>query len=125
GIRDFHVTGVQTCALPIFEGFAFDPSLEYKIELAFSNRDIARGIPQTNNAGNILLEALVKWNFHRNLELWAGQTKLPGNRERVISSQNLQFVDRSILNSYFTLARDIGIQLRNKFNIQSAVLNQA
>lgn len=107
------------------EGFAFDPSLEYKIELAFSNRDIGRGIPQTNNAGNILLEALVKWNFHRNLELWAGQTKLPGNRERVISSQNLQFVDRSILNSYFTLDRDIGIQLRNKFNIQSAVFNQA
>src|SRR5690606_17330580 len=41
------------------EGFAFDPSLEYKIELAFSNRDIGRGIPQTNNAGNILLDALV------------------------------------------------------------------
>ena len=33
------------------EGFALDPSLEYKIELAFSNRDIGRGVPQTNNAG--------------------------------------------------------------------------
>lgn len=107
------------------EGFALDPSLEYKIELAFSNRDIGRGVPQTNNAGNILLEAMVKWNFYKDLELWAGQTKLPGNRERVISSQNLQFVDRSILNSYFNLDRDIGLQLRNKFNIQNAVFKQA
>lgn len=107
------------------EGFAFDPSLEYKIELAFSNRDIGKGIPQTNNAGNILLEAVVKWNFYKNLELWVGQTKLPGNRERVMSSQNLQLVDRSILNSYFNLDRDIGLQLRNKFNIQDAVFKQA
>ena len=107
------------------EGFALDPSLEYKIELAFSNRDIGRGIPQTNNAGNILLDAVVKWNFYKNFELWAGQTKLPGNRERIISSQNLQFVDRSILNSYFNLDRDIGLQLRNKFSIQGAVFNQA
>ncbi len=106
------------------EGFALDPSLEYKIELALSNRDIGRGIPQTNNTGNILLEAVVKWNFYKNLELWAGQTKLPGNRERVISSQNLQFVDRSILNSYFNLDRDIGLQVRNKFNVQDAVFKQ-
>ena len=34
--------------------------------------------------------------------------------ERVISSQKLQFVDRSLLNSRFTLDRDAGVQLRNK-----------
>lgn len=106
------------------EGFAFDPSLEYKIELALSNRDIGRGQPQNNHAGHILLDAVVKWNFYKNLELWAGQAKLPGNRERVISSQSLQFVDRSILNSYFNLDRDIGLQLHNKFNIQNAVFKQ-
>ncbi|MFK7952147.1 MAG: FmdC precursor, partial [Ekhidna sp.] len=46
--------------------------------------------------------------------LWWGQTKLPGNRERVISSQKLQFVDRSLVNSRFTLDRDKGIQLHHK-----------
>jgi phosphate-selective porin OprO/OprP len=40
-----------------------------------------------------------------------GQTKLPGNRERVISSQKLQFVDRSLVNARFNLDRDKGIQL--------------
>src|SRR5439155_16173023 len=27
GIRDGHVTGVQTCALPIFTGFAWPPTI--------------------------------------------------------------------------------------------------
>jgi hypothetical protein len=37
-----------------------------------------------------------------------GQTKLPGNRQRVVSSGDLQFADRSIVNSTFTLDRDFG-----------------
>jgi len=46
--------------------------------------------------------------------LWAGQTKLPGNVERVVSSANLQFIDRSILNSRFNIDRDLGFQIRHK-----------
>ena len=38
-----------------------------------------------------------------------GQSKLPGNRERVVSSGNLQFPDRSIANSTYTLDRDFGV----------------
>jgi hypothetical protein len=53
------------------------------------------------------------WKFAKNWEFWAGQTKLPGNIERVISSGNLQLIDRSLLNSRFTLDRDLGIQLRH------------
>ena len=49
--------------------------------------------------------------------LWAGQTKLPGNRERVISSANLQQVDRSLVNSLFNIDRDVGIQLRHHLKI--------
>jgi hypothetical protein len=49
--------------------------------------------------------------------LWAGQTKLPGNIERVISSGNLQLIDRSLLNSKFNIDRDIGVQLRHKSNL--------
>jgi hypothetical protein len=59
----------------------------------------------------------VKWNFYENFELWFGQTKLPGNRERVVSSGNLQFVDRSLLNSRYNIDRDMGIQLHHHFNL--------
>ena len=59
----------------------------------------------------------MKWNFYKNFELWFGQAKLPGNRERIVSSGNLQFVDRSILNAGFNIDRDLGIQFRHHFNL--------
>ena len=98
-----------------FDGFAFSPRLVYKVELGLSNRDLAGGNNvQTGFTSRLILDAVLKWNFHSSWILWVGQTKLPGNRERVISSQNLQFVDRSLVNSRFTLDRDIGIQLRHQ-----------
>lgn len=98
-----------------FDGWAVDPRLVYKLELAISNRDQRSGHnTQSGNTANIVLDAALKWNFSKGWQLWWGQTKLPGNRERVISSQNLQFVDRSLVNSRFNLDRDIGIQLHHK-----------
>ena len=100
-----------------FDGFAFSPKLKYKLELGLSNRDISGASEYTSNAPRYILDAVIKWNFHENFELWFGQTKLPGNRERVISSGNLQQVDRSLLNSRFNIDRDLGIQLRHHFKI--------
>lgn len=100
-----------------FDGFAFSPKLKYKLELGLSNRDISGASEFTNNAPRYILDAVIKWNFYENFELWFGQTKLPGNRERVISSANLQQVDRSLLNSRFNIDRDLGIQLRHHFNL--------
>lgn len=100
-----------------FNGFAFSPKLRYKLELGLSNRDISGASEFTSNAPRYILDAVVKWNFHKNFELWFGQTKLPGNRERVISSGNLQQVDRSLLNSRFNIDRDAGIQLRHYFKL--------
>ncbi|QHI37302.1 hypothetical protein IMCC3317_26810 [Kordia antarctica] len=98
-------------------GFAFSPKLQYKIELGLSNRDISGASEFTSNAPRYILDAVLKWNFHGNFTLWAGQTKLPGNRERVISSGNLSLVDRSLLNSRFNIDRDMGIQLRHHFKL--------
>ena len=100
-----------------FDGYAFSPKLEYKIELGLSNRDISGASEFTSNAPRYILDALIKWHFYENFELWFGQTKLPGNRERVISSGDLQIVDRSLLNSRFTIDRDFGFQLRHHFNL--------
>ena len=69
------------------DGYAFSPKLKYKFEY-----DVANGF---------VLDAVLKWNFHGNWVIWFGQTKLPSNIERVFSSQKLQLVDRSLLNSKF------------------------
>ncbi|HYG03734.1 MAG TPA: porin [Chryseosolibacter sp.] len=108
-----------------FDGFVYDPSFEYKVELAIANSDINGGaIPQSGRTSNIVLDAYVKWNFYKDWTLWFGQAKLPGNRERVVSSQALQFVDRSNVNSRFNLDRDIGLQLhyaKRKFKFAYAM----
>ena len=97
-----------------FKGWAVNPSFKYNVELALSNRDNGGGnSSRFNNAANIILTAQAEWNFYKGLSIWFGQGKLPGNRERIISSGNLQFVDRSRLNSRFTLDRDVGVMLKH------------
>ncbi len=105
-----------------FEGFVYSPKLRYKIQLGLSNRDMAGASEFTGNAPRIINDAVIMWQFYRNFELWAGQTKLPGNRERVVSSGNLQFIDRSLLNRNFTIDRDLGVQLRHHFNLSEKIL---
>ncbi|MBT6438834.1 MAG: porin [Flavobacteriales bacterium] len=108
-----------------FDGFAFSPNLIYKLEIGLSNRDIGKVSSYTNQAPNMILDAALKWNIFGNFSIWGGQTKLPGNRERFISSGNLQFVDRSLLNSKYNIDRDIGIQLHNHFSIGQVIISEA
>lgn len=107
-----------------FDGWVVNPNLVYKVELALSNNDLksSSDFSQSGGAPKIILDAAVKWKFHRNFSLWVGQTKLPGNRERVVSSQKLQLVDRSLVNSIFNIDRDLGIHLRGKFKVGNAVI---
>ena len=106
-----------------FEGVAINPKFQYKVELGLSNRDHGSPIPQTKNSARIILDAVVKYEIARNTHLWFGQTKLPGNRERVISSAKLQFVDRSMLNSSYNIDRDMGVQLHQKFAVGTMIGN--
>ena len=105
-----------------FDGFAYSPKLKYKLELGLSNRDISGTSEFTGNTPRYILDAVIMWNFHENFELWVGQTKLPGNIERVISSGNLQQVDRSLVNSRFNIDRDMGIQLRHHIDVSENFL---
>jgi len=63
-------------------GFALTPNLKYKVELGMSNRDISTDSEDGNTKGGarVILDAVLKWKFTKNWELWAGQTKLPGNK---------------------------------------------
>lgn len=90
-----------------FDGYFLNKSLVYKIEYDL--------------AGGYVRDAIFKYKKN-NIELWFGQGKLPGNRERVVSSGDLQLVDRSIFNKNYTLDRDAGIQFHHKFNIGKAVI---
>ena len=96
-----------------FDGWVVHPSIGYKMEFGLSNNDMSGANAFTKNAPRYILDAVIRWKFAPGFELWAGQTKLPGNVERVISSANLQLVDRSLLNSKFNIDRDLGIQLRH------------
>jgi hypothetical protein len=116
GLNNMSSTALLRRSRLKFDGFAYSPKLKYKLELGLSNNDLSGSDPTTKNANRLILDAVVMWNFAGNFELWYGQTKLPGNIERVISSGNLQLVDRSRLNKEFTIDREFGFQLRHHFN---------
>ena len=100
-----------------FGGFVLDKRLRYKMELGISNRDQGnkKNIDHNNSASNIILDAVIKYKFNKHWDFWFGQTKLPGNRERVVSSANLQLVDRSRVNSLFNIDRDAGAMLHGEY----------
>ncbi|MDG1433632.1 MAG: porin [Saprospiraceae bacterium] len=100
-----------------FDGYAYTPKLKYKFEMGLSNRDNGGVASEFNNGPKFILDALIQYNFYKNFSIKVGQGKLPGNRERVISSGNLQFVDRSRVNSRFNIDRDFGITLMNHHTI--------
>ncbi|MFT6849775.1 MAG: phosphate-selective porin OprO/OprP [Sphingobacteriales bacterium] len=107
-----------------FSGFAYSPKLSYKMEIGLSNRDISGASAVTSGSPRLILDAVVGYNFYKNFTILVGQTKLPGNRERVISSSSLQLVDRSALNSKFTLDRDAGVQILHKMNVNGVVIKE-
>jgi len=68
------------------------------------------GVIEDGENVNIIRDAVM---FYRPNKYWSiafGQTKLPGNRQRVNSSGALQLTDRTINNARFNIDRDFGIQ---------------
>ena len=100
-----------------FDGYAYTPKLKYKFEVGLSNRDQGGGgTSEYSGSPRYILDAWIQYQFHKNWAVKFGQGKLPGNRERVISSGNLQFVDRSRLNSRFNIDRDFGLHITHTAN---------
>jgi phosphate-selective porin OprO and OprP len=96
-----------------FEGFMYSPKLTYYIQLSFSRGDMdwsMRDQSNINNSPNVVRDAVIFYRPNDHWQFTFGQTKLPGNRQRVVSSGELQFVDRSIVNVGFNIDRDFGFQ---------------
>lgn len=101
---------VRRCRLS-FTGHVYNPKLSYYIQLSFSRGDMdwdVNDVTKINTSVNAVRDAVVYYRPTENLQLGIGQTKLPGNRQRVISSGAQQFYDRSIVNALYTLDRDMG-----------------
>lgn len=95
------------------DGWVFNPKWQYALQLSFSRAD-----QDWDNAGvpNVLRDAMIFYEVNKNLRIGFGQGKLPGNRQRVVSSGEQQFVDRSNVNAVFNIDRDFGVQLYYGFN---------
>lgn len=104
-----------------FDGFVKNLELGYSIQLSFAPRDV--------NGNHIIRDAIVFYRPNKNWFFSFGQSKLPGNRQRINSSGALQLTDRSINNSAFNIDRDFGFQMHytnlheNQFsyNVKTAI----
>ncbi len=108
-----------------FDGYVFNSKWVYKLELALGNRNLGGTGEHTSNGARLILDAVIKYEFAKNSYVWFGQAKLPGNRERVVSSGKLQFVDRSIANGRFNIDRDMGFQYHGNYKAGGNPLNVA
>lgn len=88
-----------------FDGFIVNSKFQYYVQLGFSKADMDL---EASEIAQPLRDAVVYYFVNSNLYFGFGQSKLPGNRQRVISSGNLQFADRSIANAAFNIDRDFG-----------------
>lgn len=97
-----------------FEGFMLDPRLTYNVQLSFTRAD-----QDWDNSGIplVLRDAMINYALTKNLTIAMGQGKLPGNRQRVVSSGDIHYTDRSIVNGAYTLDRDIGIFATYRLNL--------
>lgn len=91
-----------------FDGYIFTPRLYYLIQLSFTRADMDF---DDTAFPNIVRDAMVIYSVNERFSIGLGQTKLPGNRQRVNSSGDLQLPDRSIVNGTFNIDRDFGLQL--------------
>lgn len=102
------------------DGYMLSTKLRYYVQLNFSRADLDL---ESDVVAQPLRDALVYYFFSDRFYAGFGQGKLPGNRQRVTSSGNQQFPDRSIANSAFTLDRDVGLFLYGMVPFGSQWLN--
>jgi len=95
-----------------FAGHVFGKHNKYKAEFAFSPRDLGY------RDGALTRTPMLTWYAEFDYLWWAtlrvGQYKIPYSRQRVVSSGNLELVDRTMANGEFNLDRDIGFDIRAK-----------
>lgn len=83
--------------------------IKYKIELALKSTGTKDGSKAVE-----LIDWWASYNKNPALSVQFGQWKVPFNRQRVVSSSNLQLIDRASAQDEFTMNRQIGAMLHGK-----------
>lgn len=95
----------------VLAGKAYFDHVRYYVQFGFANRDmLIEGDSRRTPIRDVRID-LTPW---RDLSFRIGETKVPFSRERLTSSAELQFVDRSLTNEEFNLDRDVGVQVFSK-----------
>lgn len=94
-----------------FDGYVGNPKFLYAVQLSFAPGDV--GELKDGENLNVIRDAVFAYRPNKKWNFSFGQTKLPGNRQRVNSSGGLQLTDRTINNGKFTIDRDFGFQIHN------------
>ena len=107
-----------------FSGNMWGKNNKFKAEFSFSPRDVSNEAvdfdgDDVDDSNYLKTSPLLDWyqefTYLRDLRLRVGQYKVPYSRQRVISSGNMQMVDRSATaNAEFTLDRDLGLDVRSR-----------
>ncbi len=100
----------------VLMGHVFSPHVKYHFQFGFSPRDMQNDLPNENGSirRNPLRDARLEFDRLRDFTIWMGQMKVPFSRQRIISSSNMNLVDRSLVNAEFNLDRDLGVQAMSK-----------
>lgn len=93
-----------------FDGYLGNPKFLYAIQLSFATDDLGE-LQENEERFNVIRDAVFMYRPNQHWNFIFGQTKLPGNRQRVNSSGALQLTDRTINNATFNIDRDFGLQL--------------
>ncbi len=82
-----------------FTGYAFDPRLTYRLQLAFEN---------VNNTKLLLDDAWVNYKFMEEISAQMGQSKTPYSRDELYNDGVIQFQERALAVDTFKPGRDTG-----------------
>ena len=118
--NDFALNKTEACIKRLhmrFDGHVFTPKVAYSIQLGYTPYD-AKELP--DGGINIVRDAMLYYIPSSSWNIGIGQTKLRGSRANINSSSALQFVNRSIVNSEFSIDRDFGLfaEFHNKIGKQ-------
>jgi phosphate-selective porin OprO and OprP len=90
-------------------GWFWKPELEAEVQIGWAGSDSTGG----SSTFSGLEDAYLNWDVSKRqvFELRGGVFKVPFGRQEMNSSENMQFVERSILSGEFTHSRDVGVQV--------------
>lgn len=135
GAEDNHSVQMRRARLAL-SGNVWGEDTRYKVELGFAPRDLRRepacvdGLAEPAALKPVcgpaalatqrdvvqsspLLDWYVDFSQLRELNVRAGQGKVPFSRQRMMPDSDMQFVDGRITNDEFNLDRDLGVDFRS------------